>query len=326
MSSISALIFCRNDIDKAVGLINDLYNTVDEIVVVDSSDARNSRKLLSTKKTEELTKLRIYHAIALGLADPLFMYGMGKCRSEWVLLMGTDERLSPALRKDLKKLIETDSAKAFTLRNYIMLNNKKATDFVTWQIRIFKKSSASFKGLLHEQPEINGAVEKLGDDKYCIKHYVVRMLSGKSSIEYDKLEKYERFTYRMFNDKISEYFYEKNVLGKNESQKSLLGNLIMGALVLYEKLTLKSPAQELTNFDYGIFYSLKYRPLITQTKNEKIRMELKDEKAKRLSDIANWKREPDSQKILEISKIIHRIGITKFLELDKEKTIIQLNS
>ncbi|MDE1851457.1 MAG: hypothetical protein KGH69_02080 [Candidatus Micrarchaeota archaeon] len=324
MSSISALIFCRNDIGKAIGLINDLYNIVDEIVVVDSSDAKDAKKLMAKKKSENLTRLIIHHAIALGLADPLFTYGVNRCRSEWVLLMGTDERLSPALKKDLGKLIGTGSADAFTIRNYIMLNGRQATDFVTWQIRIFKKNKATFKGLLHEQPAISGTVERLEDEKYCIKHYVVHLLSGKSSIEYDKLEKYERFTYRMFNDKIAEYFYEKNVLGKGEREKSLLGLVIIGALVFYEKLTLKKPNQELTNIDYRLFYSFKYRPLLGQTNDNAIRKQLIDEKTKRLRDIEQWKKEPNSQMVLEISKIIHDIGITKFLGLDKDTTVAQL--
>ena len=41
--------------------------------------------------------------------------------------------------------------------------------------------------------------------------------------------------------------------------------------------------------------------------------------------LKEWKSAPDNEEVFEISKILHKIGLIRFLELDKEKTIIYLN-
>ena len=41
--------------------------------------------------------------------------------------------------------------------------------------------------------------------------------------------------------------------------------------------------------------------------------------------VKEWKSESDSEEVFEISKILHKIGVIKFLGLEKDSTIIYLN-
>ena len=100
---LSLLVFSRNDIPKALSLIEDMYDYVDDIVLIDSSDSTKHKRLIDEKKDREFEKLRIFYSVAFGYPDPLRMYAIRKCKHKWIMLIDTDERISPALKKNLKK-------------------------------------------------------------------------------------------------------------------------------------------------------------------------------------------------------------------------------
>ena len=91
MQRLSVLIFSRNDVDKALDLIQDLYKIASEIILMDSSNKEGKERLLKRKEKLELGKVRIFNVVALGYPDPLRMYALAKCKNEWVLLIDTDE-------------------------------------------------------------------------------------------------------------------------------------------------------------------------------------------------------------------------------------------
>lgn len=310
-SKISMLTFSRDDIDAVQSLIDSMYDFVEDIVLIDSSNTVNHKKLLKIKKDNKLSKLRIFKTVALGMPDPLFMYGNKKCRYEWIIKLDSDERPNLLLRTDLKEIIENNHSSAFGIE-------EKESGLTVTQVRLYRKSKAIFKGLVHEQPSINGKISML-PGKYYIDHK--KEIGSNSWREYGKFDKYERFNYGLFNSKVAEYIY-KTTFSHGEN------TITFKLLKIYEKLGRKSPEKELSNLDYFLWYLFRETWYWLNNKNhtlpEFFHMLLY---AKHHADtIKEWRKAPDSDEIFEISKIIHKIGITKFLGLDNEETVSRYNA
>jgi hypothetical protein len=166
MQKLSALIFSKDDIEKAVDLIEGIYSIADEIVIIDSSNKRQKTMLLNVKNRLKLRKVRIFHAVALGYPDPLRMYALSKCRNAWVLLIDTDERLSRGLKHDIRKIILNPGCVAFDIKRYEGVNGGA----FTWQTRLFRRTEVEFRGLLHEHAIVNGSVQRLTSADYYMEH------------------------------------------------------------------------------------------------------------------------------------------------------------
>lgn len=323
VDKLSLLLFSRNDTEKALSLIGDMYDSVDEIVLFDSSDNKTHEALLKEQKSRKLSKLRIFYIVALGYLEPAVMYAFTKCRYEWILLLGTDERASPELRKDFRKILRGSDASAFAVRRYedVSAGNRGAN--FNWQIRIYRKGKAQFRGLIHEEPIITGRLERLEDPKYFLDH--VSEIRGNASAQYHQMEKYMRMSYAIFNETMLDYLYKFTMPQTRNAHKTLIGRIGSGILVGYEKLTGRKDWQEISTFDYFNFYAL--RTFVTAIKERRIIgfFEAPRDAWNWSSTISRWKNERDGKEVFEISKILREKGLTRFLELDKEKTIIGLN-
>lgn len=322
---LSLLVFSRNDASKAISLVRKLYDIADEIVLVDSSGREGRRELAVEKERLGLSKMRIFYVVPLGYPDPMREYALGKCRNDWILLLDTDEVLSEELCKNLKEIIGNASASAFAIRRYEEVNRYgKDSRFSTWQVRLFRKSMTTYRGLRHEQPMIDGRLARLDGNAYYINHLEeVKGATSNESIRLEALD--ERLSYEIYNMQFLEYV-GKFMMPEGSVEGTWAGRSVKGFLSVYERLGGKKPGDELSDFDYFMFnvfrdlgYIAKGRPLV------KIFRIWKDQKA-HLDRIKEWKRSPDSRENFEISKAINRVGIIRFLDLDKESTIRRLNS
>lgn len=320
MPKLSLLMFSRDDIDKAIGLINGLYNMVDDIVLIDSSSRANRRKLYA--RTKGLGKLRVFYVVALGYPDPLFMYGISKCNGPWILKLDMDERLSDGLRENIKGILDSARCSAFAIKRYEEVSHGKRTAFFTWQIRLFRKGRVLFKGLIHEQPSVKGRLQPLDGEGCYIEHVVELRKHGHDS--YNEMQKFERFTYRTYNEKVLDYMSKLNI-GDRSRHVTMGSRAVYFLLRLYEAATLRGMESEVGTFDY---YMLEYvRNLAYQIKARRIGAPVR---ALRLTSsyigrMKEWKREVDSAEDFEIAKLITKEGITKFLGLDDERTIERIN-
>lgn len=168
---LSLLIFAINEAEEVVSLASEMYRTVDEIVVVDSSDARRFRLLEKRKAQEKLDKIKLFHAPALGYAEPYRTYGISKCSNDWILLLDTDERLSTHLRLNIRKIIGNANFNVMQIKRYEHVTKSGSkSNFFTWQVRLFRKDSVEFKGLTHETPLMKDPIEKLESENEYISH------------------------------------------------------------------------------------------------------------------------------------------------------------
>lgn len=318
---LSVLIFSRNDAKYALSLIKDIYKVADEIVLVDSSNRKIHRGLLASKGRMGLAKLRIFYTIPIGYPDPLRMYALKKCRYRWVLLLDTDERLSQYGKDFIKEFISNTDASAFAIKRYEKFSGKAPGTFFTWQQRLFRKADVRFKGIVHEQPEVNGIVEKTPDNFY-IGHLV--SLRGRPSAEYNKMEIFDRMSYGIATDKLMDYF-NKVVVPREGTVRDRWSGKALGTLLdAYRRLRLKRNEQELTDLDYFLFFALVdlgYRIKEGHLPSILSVYRGRKEYIKRLKG----QQGKESDEILEISKIINDVGIIEYLGLDSERTIRKLN-
>lgn len=333
MQRLSVLIFSKDDVDKATALIKDIYSIADQIVVIDSSSKSNLKRLEAIKKKMRLKKLEIFHTVALGYADPLRMFGLHKCRYDWVLHLDTDERVNEALKNDVKSVVGSTGAHAFAIKRYEEAHlNGETTSFFTWQIRLYNRNFVRFKGITHEQPIVDGTVERL-DDKYKMLH--IAELQGKASHEYTKMEMFERFSYEAFNERILDYAFKAMMPAQRDFKKTALGKVIYDVLRIYEALTFRKADEEISNLDYFTLYSL--RDLAFQIKMRHFKAHQIEERRWEgmasilpnrmtyISRLNKWRSAKNSKAIFEIAKNIEKDGIIRYLRLDDDDTIRELN-
>ncbi len=192
----------------------------------------------------------------------------------------------------------------------------------TWQTRLFRKSKVLYKGLLHEQPLVSGALEKL-EEPYYMEHR--NELRTKSAAEYTQIERFDRLSYSMLNKRMLEYLGKVSVEGSSKAGNSFSGRAVLSALLFYECLSSKKPGQELSDLDYRLYSYIKNFGYILTLHNIRVIPRLRSGVDAYVKYKRKLKDSPNGAKEFEISKIVNEVGITKFLSLDKERTILQLN-
>ncbi|MCL4380948.1 MAG: hypothetical protein M1331_03195 [Candidatus Marsarchaeota archaeon] len=319
-TELSAIIFSRNDVEDALKLVEDIYSTFDEIVLIDQSDSAKHMYVLSQKKKKRLKKLKVFYSVALGDPAPLRMWGLGKCSGKWIMLIDTDERINTELKKDIRKLIKTRSM-GFAIKRYehFMKNGKmvnKDAGF-TWQIRLYRKDSVSYKGMTHELAEIHGGVERL-DGRYFMDHYVDYDARPR---EYGELNKFQfRMNYKTMNREISDNIYKFLMHGRGGPTTRLLDAIVKA----YEIIGFKTEDDELSNTDYFLFYLIKNYGFAKRLNSRQSVIQIARSTRELVKQINAWKNEAGSDEVFRISQIINSIGVIRFLGLDNEETVEKL--
>ena len=238
---LTVLIFSRNDVLAALEIVQELHDFADQVVIIDSSDNKNHKKLLDEKGRCGFSKLDIFRAVALGYVEPLREFGLTKCKYDWVLYLDTDERVSKDLRVALKEFISGSEFSAFQLSRVDLIENSKKGSKITHggrQTRLFNRHCISYAGKIHEQPKISGRISK-PEKKYCIYHCMVDRYDRRKLIRYFAIES---MTNRLRYVDLS----------------STVGNpLFSHILTNYAKISRKKEVHELTKNDYSFLYLMK---------------------------------------------------------------------
>ena len=327
MKRLSALIFSRDSASKTMHLVNDIIGACDQVVVVHSGKRADFARM--KRIIRRIPKVDLYHTIALGYADPMRAYGLGKCRYDWVLYIDTDERINQELMSDIRRIISSPKCDAFAIKRYehAHLNGDKGS-FFTWQVRLYDKNKTSYRGLLHEQPIVKGRLRKL-DEKYCMLHVEELKAKGtrRTDLEYSLIKGYhDRLSYRMLNERMKDYLSKLVVPEGKRVEEMPIGRLILGWMNFYQTITLRKKDEEISTFDYLMFYSMIEGMYTIKGKrigylfNEAIPTIIRDTRR-----VSGFKREINADEVFEISKVLNREGMIKYLMLDDDKVVEKLN-
>jgi len=170
-NSLTAVIIARNESQK----IKDCLESVkfaDETLVFDND---------STDKTVEIVQsfgLRTY-PMPNGNFSNRKNQAFSKAKSDWILSLDADERVTPGLKNEILKQIANDKLQmtnigAFAIpRKNIILGKefKHGGQYPDYVVRLFKRSKfVEWKGELHEQPIIDGELGYLKNSLVHLKH------------------------------------------------------------------------------------------------------------------------------------------------------------
>lgn len=322
MEKLSVLIFSKDDVEQALGLIRSVHDVADEIVLMDASNAKQRAWIAGQKRELGLDKLKIHRIVALGYREPLMMYALKKCRNSWVAALNTDERFSNGLKGDVLRLINENAHVAYSIALY-SVHGPRDRSFVSYQVRLFRKESVEFRGLLHERPIVRGSYAVLTEPDYSIEHMTTGMVhSAKDS--YVAMERFERFTYAQHNMRLVEQVDRARRMPREEGL-TVGKKLMLGLLKIYEALGFKPQQQEVSNFDYYIFWLLRNAAHQARRRSLHGVLAAFPGASAYIREMRRWRRSASGDEDFEIAQIIHNVGVTRFLGLDSEKTVDALN-
>jgi glycosyltransferase involved in cell wall biosynthesis len=261
---ISFIVFTRNSSKNIGGLLTHVSNVVDEIIVVDGE---------STDDTVAIARehgAQVFERRPWGYPEPDRMFALGQASQEWVLFLDADETLCPALKKDLRRLVqsaETEVSAMATVRlDYTASGSPVFGLFHGEQLRIFRRNRATFKGLVHEMAQIQGKTVSL-PKRYFIEHRGTSKswrYEDKKAAFYARLESLE---------------YKRGAIGVPHKLRRLAPFAFLPASLYFLRLGRKNDphlnlATVIWTFRFGIFENLIWTMLLFRNDQEKKRAEL----------------------------------------------------
>ena len=162
--SLSVVITSHNNASLIEDCLKSVHDIADEIIVVDNESTDNTVKMLKTH-----TKKTYSHQNTPSALNQAKNYGFTKAKSDWILSLDPDERLSPELAKEISSIINYQlsiinySAYQFPRKNIIF---GKWIEHGLWypdqQIRLFKNGQGKFaEKHNHEKLQVQGEVREL---------------------------------------------------------------------------------------------------------------------------------------------------------------------
>jgi len=160
---ISAVLATYNEEKNIVDCINSLNNFADQIVVVDGDSSDKTRELAKKfgAKVIKTTNKQMFH-INKNMA-------ISKAAGPWIFLIDADERVSPALAREIK-----DKTRSNPDENGFWINRRnwflgkfleKGGAYPDRVIRLFRKGKGRLPEIsVHEQVKIEGKIGHLKND------------------------------------------------------------------------------------------------------------------------------------------------------------------
>ena len=166
-NNISAIVVAKNEEEK-IGECLDSVSWVDEILVVDSGSIDKTPDIARKKGAEVIRVLK-------GGFSDWRNEGAKKAKGDWLLYVDADERVTPLLRKEIRRAVSNPKGKklfAIPRKNVILGKEMRHggwwPDYVKRLMK--KKFFKAWKGELHENPVVEGELGHLKNPLIHIKH------------------------------------------------------------------------------------------------------------------------------------------------------------
>lgn len=180
--SVSAIVICFNE-EQNIGPCLESLNWCDEIVVVDS---------FSTDRTVEIARQYTHRVVQrewAGYRDQK-AFAHSQATKDWVLLVDSDERVTPELREEIQQTLSRDGGAyaGFSLPRLVFYLGRwwwRGGWYPDYDVRLFKRDRASWGGSdPHEKIFVDGPVRRL---RHPLHHYSYRNIE-------DHVERINHFT------------------------------------------------------------------------------------------------------------------------------------
>lgn len=178
-ANLTAVVLTKNE-EKNLSQCLERLLWVKEILVIDD---------FSTDETLEIAKkfgAKIYRRRLDNFASQR-NWALEKVKTEWVLMIDADERVTSEFRKEVEKAIKDGQYDGFRFpRKNIVFGKwiEHSGWYPDWQLHLFKKEKAKYKGKVHEQVVIEG---KVGEMETALIHFNYQSIS-------QYIQKMDRYT------------------------------------------------------------------------------------------------------------------------------------
>lgn len=161
--TLGVVAISHNEQDNMRRFLEHLVNWVDEVVVVDDGSTDSTADIAA----EFPHKVTFVQSPRTG--GEYFSHqrnkGIDLARSDWLLHMDIDERVSPALAREIIQGICQPGRKAwrFRRRNHFMNRPMSGGGWQTWnQVHLARRETLRFGGMFHESVELACTAEETG--------------------------------------------------------------------------------------------------------------------------------------------------------------------
>lgn len=154
MNKISACLVLRNEEENIRRCLESLLGAVDEIIVV--HDGRCFDDTL--KICREYTDI-IFEMPLAGYMEAHLPFAFDQASGDWILRMDGDEFLSDELKDNLRGIVSSNEAEAYSFI-WPIWDGKKVVAFEgSRKLSLFKKDKTSFICIVHFIPMIDGRIK-----------------------------------------------------------------------------------------------------------------------------------------------------------------------
>lgn len=153
--TVSVVVNTKNSelyLDKALQSVS--FAT--EIIVVDMQSSDGTREI-----AKKYTK-NVFDFKDVGYVEPARNFALSKAKSEWVLVLDSDEEVTESLQKKILATLASPSADAYYIprRNEVFGHVMEKTGWwPDYQMRLFKRGTIEWSDEIHSVPKIRGKVE-----------------------------------------------------------------------------------------------------------------------------------------------------------------------
>lgn len=217
MNSLTALVLTYNEENNIAACLNSI-DWIERIVVVDSFSTDQTKKICQGFDNVDFFENEFKDFAAQR------NFGLKKIKSEWVFVIDADERVTEALKAEIKEVLLKPGAEAYKIprKNYFL---GKWIKYCGWYpdytLRLFK-AKYSYQGLVHESPQVAGKVEKLENafihyTYQDLKTYVAKMnqytsLDAEKKFAKNKKVNISYILFRPLLEFIKKYIFKKGFL------------------------------------------------------------------------------------------------------------------
>lgn len=159
MPRLSAFIITKNEAHDIGGCLDSLQGLADEVVVVDAHSTDGTPALCASRGARVLSR-DFDHFSAQK------QFALEQTTHPWVFSIDADERVTPALAVEIRKLLQSDPpAHGYQVRRHLYFLGRRLRFGgvgADWVLRLFHRGHGAFRPVsVHESVEVEGRVRRL---------------------------------------------------------------------------------------------------------------------------------------------------------------------
>lgn len=174
---LSVIVLTKNE-EKNILDCLETVSWADQVIVLDDF---SSDRTIEVIKSLNSKKIEIYQRKIEGDFASQRNFGIEKTKSEWILFVDADERITPDLRHEVNEIIVNEKNKSIhdgfyiKRRDYIWGKELKHGETGSIKLlRLAKKSKGKWSGSVHEVWRVEG---NIGELNYPLLHYPHQSIS-----------------------------------------------------------------------------------------------------------------------------------------------------